>query len=303
MKIMIMAAGAVGGYFGSVLSQKNEVTFIARGQHLENIQSKGLKIISETSGNYISKSPATSYPEHTYKPDLVLYCVKAYQNEQAIDLIRPFIGKDTTILSLQNGIGIGHQLEENFGVDKTLLGSAYIEASVDSPGVIIERGGLCQIRFGSPLGIISEKEQRISRLLNECSINHVLSKDISTDLWEKLIFISALSGMSCITRSTFQEIIGNKLGKQATESLLEETHSVALADGANISKHVVSEIMTHFIDQKSKLVSSMYKDMVDGKPMEVDVINGAVSKLGKKYGIPTPINDLIYAALNIHAQN
>ena len=300
---MIMAAGAVGGYFGSVLSQKNEVTFIARGQHLENIQSKGLKIISETSGDYISKSPATSYPEHTYKPDLVLYCVKAYQNEQAIDLIRPFIGKDTTILSLQNGIGIGHQLEENFGVDKTLLGSAYIEASVDSPGVIIERGGLCQIRFGSPLGIVSEKEQRISKLLNECSINHVLSKDISTDLWEKLIFISALSGMSCITRATFEEIIDNKLGKHVTESLLEETYSVALANGANISKHVVSEIMNHFINHKAKLVSSMYKDMIDGKPMEVDVINGAVSKSGKEYGIPTPINDLIYAALSQYAKN
>ena len=300
---MIMAAGAVGGYFGSVLSQKNEVTFIARGEHLENIQSKGLKIISETSGNYISKSPATSYPEHTYKPDLVLYCVKAYQNEHAIELIRPFIGNDTTILSLQNGIGIGRQLEENFGVEKTLLGSAYIEASVDSPGIIIERGGLCQIKFGSPLGIVSEREKRISRLLNECSINHVLSKDISTDLWEKLIFISALSGMSCITRATFEEIINNKLGKHVTESLLEETYSVALANGANISKHVVSEIMNHFINQKDKLVSSMYKDMVDGNPMEVDVINGAVSKSGKEYGIPTPINDLIYAALSLYAKN
>jgi len=303
MKIMIMAAGAVGGYFGSVLSQKNEVTFIARGEHLENIQSKGLKIISETSGDYISKSPATSYPEHTYKPDLVLYCVKAYQNAQAIDLIRPFIGNDTTILSLQNGIGIGRQLEENFGVEKTLLGSAYIEASVDSPGIIIERGGLCQIKFGSPLGIVSEREERISRLLKECSINHVLSKDISTDLWEKLIFISALSGMSCITRATFEEIIDNKLGKHVTESLLEETYSVALANGANISKHVVSEIMNHFINQKDKLVSSMYKDMVDGKPMEVDVINGAVSKSGKEYGIPTPINDLIYAALSLYTKN
>ena len=229
--------------------------------------------------------------------------MKAYQNEQAINLIRPFIGNDTTILSLQNGIGIGRQLEDNFGVEKTLLGSAYIEASVDSPGVIIERGGLCQIRFGSPLGIVSEREQRISRILNACSINHVLSKDISTDLWEKLIFISALSGMSCITRATFEEIIDNKLGKHVTESLLEETNSVALADGANISKNVVSEIMSHFMDQKSKLVSSMYKDMVDGKPMEVDVINGAVSKLGKKYGIHTPINDLICAALDIHSQN
>ena len=196
MKIMVMAAGAVGGYFGSIMAKNHDVLLIARGEHLHRIQENGLRVKSVTSGDFSSQALAVDKPPDHYIPDVILYCVKAYHNEEACEVITPTIGSQTTILSLQNGIGCGDFLSSHFGKEKVLLGAAYIEASRSEPGVVQEHGGACRIALGDQSGNLTDRAVSIGNLLKDCNIDHRLSEDIMSDIWQKLVFISALSGMS-----------------------------------------------------------------------------------------------------------
>ena len=165
MNVLVMAAGAVGGYFGSVIAEKHDVVLIARNEHLKAIQEKGLKVESKTSGNFISRATAVAQPEEGYVADVVLYCVKAYHNESACDVIAPAVGPETAVLTLQNGIGSGDFLSNRFGEERVLLGAAYIEASRGKPGITEEHGGGCRIALGNKLGISTPKTNMVSELL------------------------------------------------------------------------------------------------------------------------------------------
>ena len=151
MKALVMAAGAVGGYFGSVLARGgNEVRFIARGDNLRAIRERGLTVRSVTSGDFSIRAPVSDCVDGSWFPDLVLFCVKSYHNREAIDCIAPAVGPDTAILTLQNGIGSGDDLAAAFGAEKVMLGAAYVEAAHPEPGVFEEHGGTCRIVFAEP---------------------------------------------------------------------------------------------------------------------------------------------------------
>ena len=299
MKIMVMAAGAVGGYFGSVLAKKHDVLLIARGEHLRRIQENGLRIKSLTSGDFSSQLLAVEKPPDQYVPDVILYCVKAYHNEEACEVITPTVGSQTTILSLQNGIGCGDFLNSHFGQEKVLLGAAYIEASRSEPGFVQEHGGECRIVLGDQSGNLTDRAVMVRNLLKDCNINHHLSEDIMSDIWKKLVFISALSGMSCITRSRFEEVLDDEALNKMTLAVMHETRAAGTASGVVLPSDIVETTMAELLKHKSELVSSMYLDLVSGRPLEVDVINGAVSTTGKRFGVPTPINDFISACLTL----
>lgn len=299
MKVLVMAAGAVGGYFGSVLAEKNDVLLIARGEHLDRIRSSGLKVISATSGNFTSKAIASESPPQGYEPDLLLYCVKSYHNPSACDLIASAVGTNTTILTLQNGIGSGDYLNSRFGTDATLLGAAYIEASRPEPGIIEEHGGSCRISLGDQSGEITDRASKTNKILTESNIESRISNDIMSDLWQKMIFITALSGMTCITRAQFEKVLDNPITREIAISVMKETKDTALALGINLPPDIIQSTMSDFMKHKSELVSSMYQDLSNKRPLEIDTINGAVSKIAKKYRIPTPLNDFISACLSI----
>ena len=142
MNILVMAAGAVGGYYGSLLARAdNDVLFVARGENLEAIRRDGLRVESVTSGRFTVRGNAAERPDGNWRADFVLFCVKSYQNAQAIETIRPAIGEGTTILTLQNGIGSGAELSDAFGRDKVMVGAAYVDAGRPEPGVFEEQGG------------------------------------------------------------------------------------------------------------------------------------------------------------------
>ena len=299
MNILIMAAGAVGGYFGSVLSKTNEVTFIARAEHLEKIQKDGLSVKSVTSGTFVCKSKAYGSPPPRYKADLVIFCVKEYQNQKACEVISNAVTDHTTILTLQNGLGSGDILSREFGREKIILGAAYIEASKGGPGLIVEHGGVCKITFGGQNEEQTERVKKVEKIFKSSTIDFTISKNINDDLWQKLVFISALSGMTCITRSTFQEVMSQPSTRDITKKLVAETASVASKLIPDFSKDTVSNVIEYLETHKSDLVSSMHQDLLAGNPMEIDAINGAVSREGKNLGIPTPINDMIASCLSL----
>ena len=299
MKIMVMAAGAVGGYFGSIMAKNHDVLLIARGEHLHRIQENGLRVKSVTSGDFSSQALAVDKPPDHYIPDVILYCVKAYHNEEACEVITPTIGSQTTILSLQNGIGCGDFLNSHFGKEKVLLGAAYIEASRSEAGVVQEYGGACRIALGDQSGNLTDRVVRVGNLLKDCNIDHRLSEDIMSDIWQKLVFISALSGMSCITRSRLEEVLDNEALSKMTMAVMRETRAAGTASGVVLPSDIVETTMAELLKHKCELVSSMYLDLMAGRPLEVDVINGAVSAIGKRFGVSTPVNDFISACLSL----
>ena len=299
MKILVMAAGAVGGYFGALLSKHNDVILISRGENLKAIEKNGLEIQSDKSGNFTRKVKCLITPPTNYHADLIIYCVKSYHNQEACSLLRPAVGSKTNILTLQNGIGSGDVLSDYFGKPRVVLGAAYIEAEQIEPGKIVQHGDDCQIVFGENSGLESSRAKLISQLLTKSSIDNRISTDIKTDLWKKLILICALSGMTCLTRSSFSEVLDNRQTRNITELVMREAESVSRHMKVNIPNKYIEDMMAYFLLNSSELVSSMYKDLILKKPLELSVINGAITRLGKEFEVPTPINDIITACLSL----
>ena len=299
MNVLVMAAGAVGGYFGSVMAEKHDVVLIARNEHLKAIQEKGLQVQSKTSGNFISRATAVAKPEEGYVADIVLYCVKAYHNDSACDVIASAVGPETTVLTLQNGIGSGDFLSNRFGEERVLLGAAYIEASRGTPGITEEHGGGCRIALGEKHGMISQRTKTVSELLKSSNIDHEISGDIMSALWKKLVFITALSGMTCLARARFEQVLDNPQTYKLAIQVMSETKAVADAEGIGLPANIVETTMDDFMSHKSELVSSMHQDLLSGRPLEVNVINGAVSQMGKIHDVSTPINDVITSCLSL----
>jgi 2-dehydropantoate 2-reductase len=300
MKILVTGAGALGGYFGSVLARAGEdVTFLERNQHLEAINRDGLRVESVAHGEFTVHAPAIERPDGTWSADLVLFCVKSYHNEKAIEAISPAVGDGTTILTLQNGIGSGDQLAGAFGRGKVLLGVAYYEGQRKAPGVVAELGGERRIVFGEEDGAQSPRAAAIRDALLGAGLDVELTDDVLRAVWNKLVMICALAGMTCITRSSFAEVIDTPATLDLTWRVVREAAAVGRAKGVNLADDVVESTMDYFQRFKNELVSSMYFDLEAGKPLELRVLNGAVSRSGEEAGVATPVNDFITACLMV----
>ena len=295
-----MGTGAVGGCFGGLLARSGEeVTLVARGPNLEAIRARGLRVESAAVGDFTVHPRAIDAPGGSWTADLVLFCVKGYDNEQAIRALRPAVGDNTTILTLQNGIGGGDQLTEAFGRERVLLGAAYVEATRKGPGVVAQVGGPCRAVFGEADGSLSARAQAVCDTFRGAEIEAQVSTDISKELWNKLVFICALSGMTCIARAPFAEVIDTPETHELTLRVMREAAEMGRAMGVKLDDDIVSSTMAHFQEFKHELVSSMYHDLVAGNPLELSVLNGAVSRMSKTLGVATPVNDFITACLTV----
>lgn len=300
MKILITGAGALGGYFGGVLARGGlDVTFLERNRHLELINRDGLKVESVSDGDFTVHAPAVEQVDGSWQADLVLFCVKAYHNERAIEAISKAIGDDTTVLTLQNGIGSGDQLAGAFGREKVLLGVAYYEGQRKAPGVIAELGGERRIVFGEEDGRQSERVIGVHNLLRQAGVDAHISPNVLRDLWNKLIMICALAGMTCITRGSFAEVINTPATRDMAGEVMREAAAVGKAKGVDLAGDVVETTMAYFQQYKNELVSSMYFDLEAGRPLELGGLNGAVSRFGRELDVATPVNDFITTSLSV----
>ena len=298
MRIMVMGAGAVGGYYGAVLSRAGmDVTFIARGEGLAAIRGSGLRVESVTSGSFMVRPAAFERPAEAEVPNLVLFCVKGYDNAHAIELLSPAVGESTTVLTLQNGIGSADELGAALGHEKVLLGATYVDAVRLEPGVVREDGGPCNIVFGEQDGSRSDRAVAVLDALQGAGIAVELSDDVPKSLWTKLTYICGLSGMTCITRSGFPEVLDTPATRAMTLTVMREVVAVADAGGIHLGDGFADEVLAQFIEARGEMMSSMYNDLQSGNPLEVGVLNGAVSRIGKEAGVPTPANDFITACL------
>jgi 2-dehydropantoate 2-reductase len=298
VNVLVMGSGAVGGYYGAVLRHAgNDVTFVARGDHLAAIRERGLRVDSVTSGNFTVTADATDRPDASVRPDLVLLCVKGYDNAAAIELLRPVVGESTTVLTLQNGIGSGAQLSDAFGQDRVMLGVTYVDAALRGPGHVAEFGGPSRLVFGEADGRETDRAAAVRDAFSGAGVTVELTSDVETALWRKFLFICAWSGMICVTRSPMSQILALPGTERLTAEVLREVQSVAGARGIELPDSEVEAAMQSFRDAGEDSVSSMFIDLQAGKPLEIEVLNAAVARMGAEVGVATPVNDFISACL------
>ena len=297
MRIAVMGAGSIGGYFGGMLAQSGQdVTLIARGKHLETIRKDGLKILNDD-GHFLVKCDATDDPTGIGVVDLVLLTVKTYQNDMAIPPLRSLIDSSTSILCLQNGMDSYQSITRLLQIQDPLPGAAYIEASVQSPGIIRQSGTVVKIVFGELNGTLSSRGTEIQKVLSDSGIDTQFTTDILKTLWTKFLFISTMAGITCLTRETLAQLVPKEDWPNIIIDCMKEIEAVGRGNNINLENDVVKTTMDYITESLENMQASMHTDLMAGRPLELDALNGAVVRAGKLADIPTPINSLIYAML------
>lgn len=301
MRIAIMGSGGLGGYFGGMLARAGEdVHFIARGPHLEAMRSNGLTVKTSTIGEFTVPVNATDDPSEIGTADLVMMCVKTYDTESAAQLIRPLIGPDTAVISVQNGIENEEIIGRVIGSEHVLGCVAYVTSNIESPGVVKEIS-YRDIIIGELAGGTSSRVDELANTLEKAGLPTNVPPDINMDIWGKFLVISAYSAVCSVTRVP----MGTIRAHPETESLLWGAldEGIALADAAGVAlpKGLKDTLMNIASGLPPAHRASMYFDLEAGKPMELEDLVGVVVRLGEKYGVPTPLTFAMYAALKPYA--
>lgn len=306
MRIAVMGAGSIGSYFGGTLALAgNQVTLIARGEHLAALRGQGLRIQTDDGlltvpcGETLA---ATDNPAEAGPMDLVLLTVKTYQNEAALPAMLPMVGPGTTVLCLQNGIDSYQAAALALGREKVLPGAAYIEAARLGPGLVRQSGSVVRIAFGEPDGSESQRGKVIEETLAAAGINAQFSRDIRQTLWSKFLFIATMAGVTSLSRETMAQIMPRPEWRPVIVQCMKEIEGVARADSVALDSDIVEKTVAYIEGDLEDMHASMHADIMAGRPLELEALNGAVVRAGQRVGVPTPINDLIYAALKPFAQ-
>ena len=298
MRIGVVGAGGTGGYFGGLLARAGQdVTFIARGAHLEALRARGLTVESTLAGTFTVPVQATDDPREVGPVDLILFCVKTYDTDDAAEGIRPLIRPDTTCLSLQNGIDNEERISRATGHTSGIGAVAYIVSAIKAPGVVTQTAGPGRIIFGELSGGASERTERLYEVLQRAGIAAEVHSDIRVTIWQKFLFICAFSGVTALTRLP----IGTILADPATHALFrgtsEEVEAVARAGGIDLPADSVEQALSTAAAVEPWGRGSLYHDLAGGRRLELEGLNGEVVLRGRENGVSTPLNFAIYAAL------
>lgn len=297
MQIAVVGAGGVGGYFGGVLGRAGlPVVFIARGAQLRAIRTRGLRVEAPDGGFLLAPADATDDPSEIGHVDLVLLCVKTYDLPQAIEQIRPLIGPHTAVLTLQNGVEAPELVAAAFGPAAVLPGLCYCEVSLREPGVVVQGAALARIVLG---GVAADRVQACAAALSSAGIDTTISANIQGALWAKFCFVSAMGGCTALTRRPLGALLADHEGRCLLELVMAEVRAVGLARGVAFDTDPLAAGMATAARFPYDAKSSLQRDLERGARLEVEALNGAVVRLGRASGVPTPANQAIYAALRM----
>jgi 2-dehydropantoate 2-reductase len=297
MKILVIGAGAVGGYFGGILAKGGEdVTFVARGKHLDSLKTAGLRIRSYK-GDLSLMVNAIDNPEEIGKVDLILVCVKSYDTEEATLQCMKNIGEGTIVLSLQNGVDNEESIGKIVGINKVLGGVALIGSELNNSWEIWHHTA-GKIIIGELDGRISDRVRKVAYIFKKADIPCSISNDIQKELWKKLVWNAAFNSVSAVTRSNLQEIMECEETRELVRLIMTEVLNIARGIGHDLDEGIIEEYLV--LPERSREVrTSTLQDLLKHKHLEIDAINGVVVKIGKKLGIPTPYNNSLYALLKL----
>lgn len=298
MRLAIYGTGSVGAYFGGRLAQAGEnVTFIARREHLKAIRMTGLRIESPKGDAHIFPAQATDNPADIGEVDVVLVGVKAWQVTEAAQAMRPLVGRNTIVVPLQNGVDAPGQLKAVLGDDNVLGGLCQISAFIAEPGLIRHVGVEPYIAFARLDGQTSPLAEKLRHAFKNVGVKVEVPADIRVAMWEKFIFIASVSGVGAVTRQPEGVVRSLPGTRRMLEQVMEEIVNLAAAKGISLPGDVISRKMAFIDSMPPETIPSMQRDIVAGRPSELDAQNGAVVRMGKETGITTPVNEFIYNCL------
>jgi 2-dehydropantoate 2-reductase len=298
-----MGAGALGGYYGGLLARAgNDVTFIARGATLEALHRDGLQIRSKLSGDFSLPVQATDDIASLDPPELVFLSVKAYDLDAVAEAVAPIIGSATTVLTVQNGIDHPDRLARLIDRGRILPGVVYISSTVVEPGVIEQVGGSGRILIGELDGGSSTRAEHIRQALSAAGVPVDVHHDIHAPLWEKFMVICAMSGVTALTRLTLREIFDVPESRALYREVMAEVAAVARASGQELPDRAPDLAMEQVLSMPAlPLRGSMAYDLMAGRRLELEALNGKVVELGERLGVPVPMNLAIHRALKPYA--
>lgn len=298
MRIAIFGTGGVGGYFGGRLAQSGEdVTFIARGEHLRAIQRKGLKVDSLNGGFVINPAKATDDVNEVGEADLVIVGVKAWQVPEAAGAMKPMVGPKTTVLPLQNGVDAVGQLIAELGPDRVIGGLCKIVSFVVGPGHIRHAGFAPSVVIGESDNRRSDRVVAIVNVFNDAGIETTIAADIEAALWMKFLFIASFSGVGAIANAPAGVLRTDPELRAQMVHAMEEIFALAQARGITLPQDAIETVMAGVNALPEDATSSMQRDIAAGKPSELESQNGAVVRMARKSGVDVPTHELIYAKL------
>lgn len=292
IKIAVVGPGGVGGYFGGLLARAGmNVHFLGKGEHLESIKKRGLKVESYK-GDFRINTVASDDPADIGISNIVLFCVKSFDTRETAEQIKPIVGKATTIISLQNGIDNEEILGAVFGREKIMGGVAFIGSRIKEPGVIIHTaaGG---ITLGEVEGGTSERGERLLEVFKRAGIDSRLSNDIRKVMWQKMVWNCGFNAITALAGCTVGEALSVSETKRVIKAAMVETVNLARAAGIDLDEELPDKTIAH-TEKQGEIRTSMLIDMESGRRLEIEALNGEVSKKGGRLGIPTPVNDTLY---------
>jgi len=298
MRIVIFGSGSVGGYFGGRLSQAGEdVIFIARGEHLNAMLKHGLRVDSKKGDFEVKPVQATDDLLKIGKVDMVLVGVKAWQVPEAAKAIKPFIGAETFVLPLQNGIEAPTQLSEILGEQHVLGGLCGLFCYMSGPGHIVHGGTDPFVKFGELDNHRSKRVELLLETFKKAGVNTEIPSDIQIAMWMKFLLITVWSGIGAVTRSPVGIWRSLPETRRMAEQGLLEIIAVAKSRNINLPEEALQTTMTMYDGLAPQSTASLQRDVMEVRPSELEAQVGAVVRLGFEAGVPTPQHTFIYQSL------
>ena len=300
MRIAVVGAGGVGGYFGGRLAAAGaDVTFLARGAQLEALRSRGLMIHSFRGDVHLPRVNAAADPNAIGPVDIVFFTVKLYDAEPATVLLPPLLGPDTAVIPLQNGVDSVGIVSRAVGRRHTAGGTVYVAAVIAEPGVI-RHSALDHLIFGELDGARSARLERLLAACEPAGFQATLSANIEIEIWTKFVRLSVFSGMTAVTRRAIGPIVADPELFEMLKAATRETMAVARAKGVAVPDHVVDDVERAYRVLPAHMKSSLLEDLERGRRLELPWLSGAVVRIGRELGVPTPTHEFIATVLKPH---
>lgn len=298
MRIAVVGAGGVGGGYGAALAHAGaDVTFIARGAHLAAMRKDGLRVESPRGNTHLVPTKATDDPSSVGPVDVVLFCVKLWDVESAGEAIKPMVGPDTAVITLQNGVDAHERLIPIVGARAVMPGVANISATIAGPGLIRQTGTVMRMVFGEPDGSRSKRAVAFLTMCEKAGIIGVLSEAIMTELWIKFVLLASNAGVMALARLPVGKLRDDPDINAVFAAAYEEAAAVGRASGVILPDDIVERTFAFNRNAPAHLMPSMGVDLLRGNRIELPWLSGKVVELGRRHNVPTPTHAVMYAAL------
>jgi 2-dehydropantoate 2-reductase len=303
MRILVVGAGAVGGYFGGRLIQAGrDVTFLVLPRRAEEIRAQGLRILSPMHGDFTVRPKTITAAQIASPYDVIFLSVKSYGLAAAIDDFAPAVGPPTVIIPVLNGMHHMDALAQRFGEHAVLGGVCYVSTEIDSQGRIIQLAGFQSLTYGEPDRKKTARIEAVHQEFSGAGFEAAISGDISRDMWQKWVWLASVGASTCLLRGNIGEIAAVPGGAELCLSVLRECAAIAGACGYPMSEAFLAETSSQLTAPGSTLTSSMYRDLTEQAPVEADTILGDLIERGRKRGVSAPIIQAAFVSLTIYQQ-